>query len=317
MINEINLSISQIGILIGKSPYGSLCDIIYNLWTKVDNAGYQKKVKEMEGKHNKSFKNLSESDKFNLLSSELGLTNLQHKTNLAMKNNNHTSLLNEQTAIISEIHQVERNDLTNKELSSKKNALSKLVNSFSNRGFGNYHENTAINTYSRITNTQISNQQKVIIARLKKVDPVYNAEWYIKGKIDGISISNTNGEIRIIEIKNRTKTLFKELKDYEKPQIQIYMKLFDIDKGHLVEYLKQSNDNNPLNENINIIDVNFEPEYWMFVKKRLLDFISFFYKFLQNQHLQELLLINNIDYSNDKSESEKYLRELLYSNFSN
>jgi hypothetical protein len=323
MNKEIYLSISQISILIGKSPYGSLSNIIYNLWTKIDNPGYKKKISELELRYKKSFKNLSEIDKLNLLSSELGINDLEKKTYQAMKKDNHTSLLKEQDTIISEINKIEQNNLSNEELTSKKNALSKLVNSLSNRGFGNQHEKSAIMEYVRITNSQISNQQKIIIARIKKADKEYNAEWFIKGKIDGMAFSPNDGLTRIIEIKNRTKTLFKHLKEYEKPQIQTYMKLFDFNKGHLVEYLKKTNDNNndnnDNNDNIYIIDVNFEPDYWNFINKRLLEFISFFYNFLKDQKLQELLLINNIDYTNvnEDSEIEKHFRELLNSNFSN
>ena len=298
--NQIFISISQIAILIGESPFGSLSDIIYKLWIKIDNDGYQKKKLKLENKHNKSFDNLSEWNKLEILSKELGLDNLSQKTEKAMKKNNHKSLLDEQTAIIRDIDQIERNDI--EDLENKKITLSKLVNSFSNRGFGNHHESSAIDLYSKLTNSKIIDKQKIVIARIKKIN---NIEWFIKGKIDGISIEEA-GNMSLIEIKNRTKSLFGYLKDYEKPQIQTYMKLLNLNKGYLVEYLKQNQ--NETENNMNIIEVLYESLYWEFIKKRLLQFINFFYDFLKNDDLQKLILFNNIDIND---ENEKIVRDTL------
>lgn len=309
MEDQIFISISQIAILIGESPYGSLSDIMYNLWIKVDNYSYQKKKLEFETKYNKSFKKLSEWNKLELLSKELGLDTLAQKTEKAMKNNNHISLLDEQTAIIRDINQVERKDIEKKELEQKKNTLSKLVNNFSNRGFGNNHESSAINSYMELTKSSIFDKQKILIARIKKIN---NVEWFIKGKIDGLS-TDSLGNVSLIEIKNRTKSLFGFLKDYEKPQIQTYMKILNLNKGFLVEYLKQNeNENTNTNtntvNNMNIIEVNFDESYWIFIKKRLLQFIKFFYHFLENEDLQKLILLDNIMID---EKNEKLLRENL------
>ena len=301
--NQIFISISQIAILIGESPFGSLSDIIYTLWVKADNNNYQKKKLELETKYNKSFKNLSEWNKLELLSKELGLDNLSKKTEKAMKNDNHKSLLDEQSAIIRDIDQVERKDI--EDLENKKITLSKLVNSFSNRGFGNNHESSAIDVYCKLTNSKIIDKQKIVIGRIKKIK---NTEWFIKGKIDGVA-TDSSGNTSLIEIKNRTKSLFGYLKDYEKPQIQTYMKLLNLNKGYMVEYLKQTQ--NKLNENennINIIEVQFDESYWDFIKKRLLQFIKFFYHFLENDDLQKLILFNNI---NINDENEKIIRDAL------
>ncbi len=308
-MKEIYLSISQIATMIGVSQYGYISDIIYNLWYKVDPEGYTKKIQEMEIKNNKSFKLLSEKDKFVLLTKDLdiNLDDLENKTF------DHNTLITKQTKILNDINNIKRDDIPEDDLINKKNALSKMVTSISNRKFGTHHEKTAILAYSKMTNTKISNQQKTIMAQIKKADIKYDAAWFIKGKIDGISISENDGSIHIIEIKNRTKTLFKCLKDYEKPQIQIYMKLFDIQKSHMVEYLKKSDQQ----DEMCIIDVDFEEEYWKFIKKRLNQFISFFYKFLKNKKMQELLLLQNINYSCsiEDSEIEKILRSELQNYF--
>jgi hypothetical protein len=117
--NQIFISISQIAILIGESPFGSLSDIIYTLWIKVDNNNYKKRKLELENKYNKSFENLSEWNKLEILSKELGLDTLCQKTKKAMKNDNHKSLLDEQSAIIRDINQIERKDVEDLEQKKK------------------------------------------------------------------------------------------------------------------------------------------------------------------------------------------------------
>ena len=237
----------------------------------------------MEFKYQQSFKKLTEADKFDILSKEFGLE-LDSKLFNSMKNNDHNLLTTQQTEMIDEINHIDNPTIDN--LENKKTELIKMVNSFSNRGFGQFNESGAINIYSKLTKSTVSNKQKTIIAKLKTVN---NIDWCIKGKIDGISL-DINNTTRIIEIKNRTKCLFNELKDYEQPQIQTYMKLFDINKGHMVECLRKGSDENQ----INVIEVAFDQEYWNLIKERLLKFIDFFYEFLENPKLQELLINNEL-----------------------
>ena len=54
-----------------------------------------------------------------------------------------------------------------------------------------------------------------------------NDNWYVGGKVDGITDNN-----EIIEIKNRMYKLFFKLRDYEKVQIYMYMFINNINKGY-------------------------------------------------------------------------------------
>ncbi len=306
--NQIYLSISQIAILIGESPYGSLSDIMLNLWSKVDNDGYQKELKKLEKKHKTTLKTLSEWERLNILANDLGLDNIVEKTQQSMRNQTHDGLLEEQSIIITEINNLEIPTIDKKELENKKTALIKMVSGFSNRGFGSHNENNAIETYIESTKYKITEKQKVVIGRIKRITNASTnktIEWFIKGKIDGIA-TDKKGQVRLVEIKNRTKTLFGCLKEYEKPQIQTYLKLLNLDKANLVENLSN---------NINIIDVNFEEDYWKFILKRLLNFITFFYNFLENNELQEALLLKNSVYNLTNEKVEEELRHLLSTYF--
>jgi hypothetical protein len=192
---------------------------------------------------------------------------------------------NNQTAIYRDIDHamLNNNHLSQTEIDDKKKVLSKLVNNITNCGYGQYNENSAINIYSSMTNTTISDQQKKIIAIIKTTEinkkPI---EWNLIGKIDGIA-TNKNGEQILIEIKNRVNTLFKHIKDYEKPQIQAYMKLTGFKHAHMVEHIGNET---------GIIMVEYDSKYWKFIKERLNRFIDFFVDFTCNQQLHELILLN-------------------------
>jgi hypothetical protein len=319
--NQIYLSISQIAIITGYSPYGSLIEMILNLWSKVDKTSYNKKLLDLENKFSKSFKSVSEWDKLSLISQELGLKDLKYKISNVMKNNSQNNLLLDQESLINQIKESTNKEMSKDQLESKKQILCKLVNSFTNRGFGSHNEKSAISIYKQITNSDIIEQQNIVLARLQKPsDKNLNTEWFIKGKIDGVAVKN-NQKI-LIEIKNRTKSLFGELKDYEKPQIQMYLKLMELEKGHMVEHLKQDDSNEKLslssssentntNINTNIIDVSYDPEYCNTIIERLKKFIKFFYKFIENDELIDLVLLNG----SDDEDTEKYLRNKLNENF--
>jgi hypothetical protein len=324
-IVKVCLPISQLAILIGLSKYGSLSQIILDLWIKIDLEGYSQRLCELEKKHNKSFRMLSEKDKLEILSKELGINDLMKKTIQTMKNDSKEKFINDQNIILQEIEQRSQvqvqNNLNKEEIEIKKKTLNKLVNNFTNRGYGNHHENSVITIYSQLTNSNIIDQQKVLIALFATSDTTSNSqspaktiEWYLKGKIDGIAIQNSpntsinaNNNQILIEIKNRTKSLFGHLKEYEKPQIQAYLKLINLQNGHLVEHLKDSSSVN----STNIIEVPFEKDYWKMIKKRLNRFIDFFINFLSDLKMQELIIL---DGQYDDS-VDQYLRGVLETYF--
>jgi hypothetical protein len=302
----IFIPISQLATIIGLSKYGSFTQIMIDFWIKIDHEGYKQRLQYLEKNHNKSLKLLSEKEKLIALSKEFGLDDLENKTRMAMKNASKESLNRDQNAIFHEIEQNSQNmqNIPIEEVESKKRILNKLVSNATNRGYGCYHENSAINIYAQMTNSKITDQQKTIIALIKKTEITKGktVEWHLKGKIDGLSNIETLKSPILIEIKNRTKILFGHLKDYEKPQIQAYLKLTGLPIGHLVEHLK-TNDNST-----NIIEVPFEEDYWKMMKNRLNKFINFFIDFLKDENLQDLILLDG--QYNEKVEN--HLRDLLH-----
>jgi hypothetical protein len=232
---------------------------------------------------------IDEWEKIQILSNELGLNDLVDKTKKTIQNENNNTLKENKSAIMDTIQQVKPTkpnieQQEQEQINEKKKLLSKLVNNITNCGYGQYNENSAINIYSSLTNTIVIDQQKKIISFIKTTQVKNNTiEWHLIGKIDGIAVNNMNGQKTLIEIKNRVNTLFNHLKDYEKPQIQAYMKLTKFKQAHLVEHI--TNDTA-------IIPVDYDSKYWTTLKKRLYRFIDFFTDFSNDEKMQELLLLD-------------------------
>ncbi len=303
---EIAISISQIAILIRECPYGSLIDMIKQLWKKYDIVDYKKKIKLLEKNKKIKIEQIDQWDKLENISYKLNFPNLKSITTSLIQIQSKKDLEQKQQEIIEKIQNIktsENIEYLPKELENDKKILIKLFTSFTNRGFGQKNEDTVIDRYQKLTNTTIYDKQKVVIGRIKKATKEYPVNWFIKGKIDGL-VKLSNSETILVEIKNRTKTLFKTLKEYEKPQIQCYMKLLGLKKAHLVEHIAEDN----LEEQeTNIITVDFENDYWNKVLNKLKIFITFFYDFIKDTKLQEIVLING---SYDE-EAENILRKKL------
>jgi DNA polymerase III epsilon subunit-like protein len=67
-----------------------------------------------------------------------------------------------------------------------------------------------------------------------EVCTIKGTRYEIVGRIDRL-VSNDDGSLTIIEIKNRTKCLFKTVRDYEEVQCQTYMEMLNIDSCKLIE----------------------------------------------------------------------------------
>lgn len=301
-MTNIYLPISKLGTYTGLSPYGNLSESIISLWKKIDLNGYSNTLDKLQKKYNKEINVYTEWQEMENISQQLGLYDMKDKIKESMKAESQSDLKRNQRNLIRNITQISSD---NKVIEEKKDRLKVLVNSFTNRGFGTKHENNAIDLYVNQTNNLVEDQQKTITKMVcKSKSPEVN--WFLIGKIDGISIDK-DGNKKILEIKNRTNKLFKVLKDYEKPQIQAYMKLIDLEKGQLVECLKQKKDSSYSRDGqICIIDVEFDNDYWEQLKDRISKFVLFMIEFLKNEKIQEFVLMGGDD-NQLKSLLESYL----------
>jgi hypothetical protein len=122
---------------------------------------------------------------------------------------------------------------------------------------GNIKENSNLNV--------IQSKNKIVID--KRNSKMYTKELYrndtyclvIRGKIDGL-----NGDT-IIESKNRTKYLFKELRGYEQVQLECYMFLTGFKNAILTEHY---------NSESNCIHYTHDKTFWNVCQHNIITFID-------------------------------------------
>jgi len=87
--------------------------------------------------------------------------------------------------------------------------------------------------------------------------PLLQTDLYtftIVGKIDRMDIA-FDGTKTLIEIKNRAKRLFGEVKEYEFVQVQTYLQMVGLDRAKLVEQYPQSNE-------LNVFPIEKDQQLW-------------------------------------------------------
>ena len=118
------------------------------------------------------------------------------------------------------------------------------------------------------TALKVSSEEGV---RLAKDDSFYTQhvcsaagyEVVVVGKVDRIE-QCPDGSRVLVEIKNRTKRLYRQLYPTERIQLQVYLQMLDLEKGKLVEQY---------NDQVNTIEVARDREYWKtFIHPRLVEF---------------------------------------------
>ena len=98
---------------------------------------------------------------------------------------------------------------------------------------------------SRLARTYGTSQEPVVVKRLDLQDnnnhtfhlgcgEVGKVKWGLVGKVDGFSGG------RLVEVKNRKNKLFGRVPNYEKVQLQIYMKMVGVEEATLVESFTDS-----------------------------------------------------------------------------
>ena len=94
-------------------------------------------------------------------------------------------------------------------------------------------------------------------------------------------LDKESGEIiRVVEVKNRMRKLFNKLRDYEKVQCHIYMRLLETKKTDLIEIYKRSS----VECESSIITVDFsETFYRNEIEARIYNFINSFIEELKKQ----------------------------------
>jgi hypothetical protein len=176
----------------------------------------------------------------------------------------------------------------------KKQLLKKESESFINKTHGTLKEDDAISMYEKKFNVKLDTSQKFNMVNIS-IDS--NFEWYICGKVDGLYINEDDNYI--VEVKNRTKSFFTTLRDYEKTQIQLYMYMLNMNKAKLVEKYK---------DKIRITIVYKDQEY----QDNIVKYLSIFIKNFESRFINDDDAKTN--FVNKTSDDKKIYLKKLYLN---
>ena len=214
--NDIYINCSEISSFIGQNKWDYWSCFI-KLWKKIDSKNYNacEELSQNEGQ-------VVQNDKLKELQDTLGNEFIQE----TMKNTNNKSDMIKHITTSSEV--IDKLDIPEE----KKVQLKVNMESLVNTSFGVSNECGALGLYEM--------KYKVILDKSQAFKKVLigtsdNYNWYICGKVDGI-LPN----VKLIEVKTRTKCFFKDVRDYEMTQMQVYMHMFDMNAVDLVEYMPQN-----------------------------------------------------------------------------
>ncbi len=285
-MKSIFIFASDLAVIVGVNRYQSLSDIILKIWQRYYKIDYQDTVNKLEKSKEIKFipkKTSKENIEKICKKNNIDISN-KIKECLAVKDTG--NLLKKRTAIIKEFNQMDMKKEDKEEL--RKNLVS-----LTNTNFGISHEKNAIDVY-------MSQEKKNIITTNNFVKKILNQKseevWYIGGRIDGITDDNI-----LIEVKNRIYKLFYTMREYERPQIQAYLQILGLEKGHLVECIKKRD-----GTQINIVEEKIDHEYWEeFLMPRIMIFIKLFRFFLKDINLKTVLLLG------EEKEKETLLKEMM------
>jgi hypothetical protein len=284
----IKISTTDLAAIANMDHYNNFAKVVCKIWKQLDKASFE--AYRARNAISGNFCALdSYFDKIKHLEDKsgtrIGLLKRVSEVNKNKEKTSHTLVENQQQ-MATDINQ----QLTN--LSShEKDMLNSLIASATNTRHGVYNENNGVKIFENETG------KKVIASQKMSLLPVFEDEkfvWKVVGKFDGLTESN-----ELVEIKNRQRCLFNTIRDYEMCQLQVYMKMHSCQEGYLVEcYKNQQN-----NMEFNILDVQFNSEYFDNVLQNWISrFINFMYElvFGQHQHLTEEVKICLISGDNKK-----------------
>lgn len=270
MKTKINLRISEIPSIIGCNPYANIKHIVLRIWEKTNPEDYYNTSLNLVQKNIIDNSFTKDED---VIAHHSRKYNIDFNAQLeACKTAETSQELKLNASNI--LNAVEDNKKISKD---DKKAIQNSLHQLTKTNYGQQQENNAILLYSQIHKLKVINQQKFVKRKIAFSD---SYEWHITGRIDGIREDNV-----LVEIKNRVNKLFMTLKPYENVQLQIYMHLLKMKKGHLVECFKHDQETQ-----MNVIEVDYDSKMWKDIKKKIEIFINFYYLLITTPDIKTLFL---------------------------
>lgn len=169
--------------------------------------------------------------------------------------------------------------------------------SFINKTHGTLKEDDAISIFEKKFKVKLDVSQQFNKKYLESISSKSNFDWYICGKVDGLYINEEDSSKNyIVEVKNRTRGFFNNLRDYEKTQIQLYIWMLGVPISKLVEKHESK---------IRITEV-YKDRTWI---NNILEYLEIFINAFENSFLNNEELKKNYTMS-EKEEKERILKRL-------
>jgi succinate dehydrogenase flavin-adding protein (antitoxin of CptAB toxin-antitoxin module) len=260
MIKNVSFPASKVSSIIGKNPFCKFDEIFDEMKCRITGD----KVKSLNDTTVLNKEELLKLSKVLLPNTIIPEKDLNIETILTVSCNNAVKCdtTQESTNIENIIKSKIENILPNHNLTE----LTKFITTDINTKRGITNEDKIIQNYNKKYKTTITDNNsqlyKYPFLEINKNNTLY--KFHISAKIDGLE----NGIL--IEIKNRRNRLFGKIPEYEKVQLEIYLRILNLDTAKLVE-----NFNNTTNEHI----YTANDELWNFIQENL---YIFSHKLLDN-----------------------------------
>jgi hypothetical protein len=282
---SVNFSVSNLFVIMNMNYYSKFDKVLTACWRSYNLSDYKawsEKV-ALEGKVNKT---QSAHKQLEQIQRQCGVPIMkdvyksQASNCVATLNKSQNDISTKVDSIKTDVKKM--STLTKANVSTEE--IKKLVSEATNTRFGNFQEAGAIKTFEVQCDKTVSSGQCRLTYNIGEFNGV---DWVLVGKIDGMTADN-----EVVEIKNRVKKLFNQLRDYEEPQIRTYMSLMNnAPKGFLVENLRS-----PGGNQINTIEVNLvdKPVYFQdSVLPAIIKFAQFFHIFFKTPQMKAELMEGN------------------------
>ena len=287
-IKKINFSVSNLYVIMDMNYFNNFDKVLFHTWKAYDKEDYDKSSKRLDDLNKSSSKKqkIVRTNQSNFKQ----IQDFQKKYDFKIKEKVIESQKSNNNTKINTINKDMIDNLPKNIPKVEIEQIKKLINNSTNTVYGCRNESTALEEFKKIKNCKTNDKQKKFEYKILEDE---NISFNLIGKVDAITDKN-----EVVEIKNRMKCLFKELRGYEKPQIMTYLYMNNSTNGYLVENYKKDTQNN-----INIIDICYEDNYFEeHILTALTKYYSFFKIFISNEEWKLDLL---------KGEESKLYKEFV------
>lgn len=270
---NIHISASELAILTGHNTYRDKKELLVKYWKKHWKSDYEKTLESLKANNRKIKLPETSSETVQRIAKEHNISRADVSKLYEASKEKDTGKMNQkkEAALKKVLNQLPEN---------QRQEFAKSANSVAYTGFGTRNETNAVQIYEGLTNNPVTTLTKYFHDDIFIIEETPNHPdiWSIGGKVDGM-FKHPNGSDAVLEIKNRMKGLFNELRDYEKIQCYAYMFMLDLKCVHLAECHKQADGESKMN----IIEIVWDDDFWFNqVVNKLSEFVDDFYEFLKN-----------------------------------